>query len=43
MAMYGHVGLCRAVHGYVERCMAVYAFEGLCRVVCGYIGLCIPM
>ena len=33
MVMYGYVGLCRAVYGYV-------GLVWLCRAMYGYVGLC---
>ena len=40
MAMYGYVGLCRAVYGYVGLCRAMYGYVGLSMAVYGYVWLC---
>ena len=37
MAMYGCVGLCRAVYGCVGLCMAMYGYLRLCRAMLGCI------
>ena len=45
--MYGYVGLCssmkgfvrRAICGYVWLCRAMYSQVGLCRAMYGYVGL----
>ena len=38
MAMFGYVGLYRAIQGYVWLYMAMYGYVGL-----GYVGLCRTM
>ena len=42
MAMYGYVGLCRAMYCcvYVRLCTAMYGYVGLCRAMYAYVGLC---
>ena len=39
MAMYGYVGLCRAVYVYVWLCMAVYGYVELCMAM--DVGVCL--
>ena len=35
--MYGFVGLCMAVYGYLWQCIVMYAYVGLSVVICGYV------
>ena len=42
MTMYGYVGLCMAMYGYLH-CRAMYGYVGLCRNVYGYVRLYMAM